>query len=131
MITRFLISFLAATATSTAATPPTPKVTSISYSGNGCPQGGVAVSLATLNGTSLLTIFDGTSLRPVIGPSTGAMDRRKTCYIVARIDIDRGWKLRINNRGTDVKGYMPLPEDISYEFMAEYSDDRQLGYSVS
>jgi len=111
----FLSSVLAVpTAKSTADTPPKPTLSNVKVAGTACPQGSVST---TLYSDYLGTWFDSFS----IYPGQSVAESRKTCVLYMDLTVAPEYAIRINEKGTDVSGYLVLPDEgYSAQFRITY-----------
>ncbi|KAF2466411.1 uncharacterized protein BDR25DRAFT_377543 [Lindgomyces ingoldianus] len=103
---------------------PRPTITNFTYFGAGCPSGTVSTALYAINSTTgsyqVYTYLD--SFTPWAGPHFAIKDSRKICTVNLEVGIAQGWKVRTNNGGSDVKGYlMLLDEKVTGTWRANYS----------
>ena len=103
---------------------PRPSISNLTLSGNGCPSGSVVTELHTINSTTgsyqVANYLD--SFTPYIGPLTTVKDRNKNCVVNLNISLPLGWRVRVNNGGGDVLGYLDLPDKITTgAWKAKYS----------
>lgn len=81
-------------------------ITSMTYSGSGCPVGSVSTS-KSLDSTVLTQGFDAFML--YIGPGTRPSDRSKNCIVDISFDVRAGdnacGKVVVNRRGLDLSGF--------------------------
>jgi hypothetical protein len=84
--------------------PPGVYFGSVSYGGNGCPQGTVSALFAP-DRSSFTLLFD--SYVASAGPGVPITEGRKACQIAADIRVPQGWQYSIVN--VDYRGYVALP----------------------
>lgn len=95
-------------ADSTVDTPPKATLTNVVFTGNGCPSGKATYTLSP-DTTRLVTYFD--DFTAYIGPGTKPADHRKNCVLTMDISVPPEWAVRVNDKGTDITGYLDLPDN--------------------
>jgi len=89
---------------------PEPSIISVKYTGNGCPRNAASYSTSTLDPSSNLIklIHYLNEFTPVYGAGIALRDGQKQCLATVDIVVDAAYKLRVNNFGTNVNGYVRL-----------------------
>jgi len=95
---------------------PNAKANSLTYTGNGCPQGSVAFVINESN-----TVTGLEAMQPSMGPGTTVKDQKKECTVTLDMSVDAGWKYRVNGLNTTFKGVMPLDKGWTLTFQAKYA----------
>lgn len=118
------------TIASTAETPPKPTLTNALSTGSGCPSGTLHyyfyTGTADPNGTYRLTT-ELDAFTPYTGPATRPADRSKNCMFTATLSVPPEWAIRVNEKGTDVKGYMSNSDrGYTLTFRAQYVIDEAM-----
>ncbi|KAK3692959.1 hypothetical protein B0T22DRAFT_486772 [Podospora appendiculata] len=119
----YLLLLLIATV-SVSATP-APTITSMTYSGNGCPQGSVTARVvldtdaSDNNKFKLVAFFADNKLQPILGPDIPISgNKRRQCQVHYRVVLDPAFRLHINARGIDLVGYVPLVAGLKFQLAA-------------
>ncbi|KAF1992899.1 hypothetical protein P154DRAFT_540849 [Amniculicola lignicola CBS 123094] len=103
---------------------PRPSISNLKFSGNGCPSGSVATALYTVYNTtgSYQVVNTLDSFTPYIGPGTAVRDWSKKCLVNLDISLPLEWRARVNNGGSDVRGFLDLADkDTTGAWKAKYS----------
>ena len=87
-----------------------PTITNVRYAGNGCPRNTASHSASELNTTSnsIKLIHYLNEFTPTYGANVAAREAQKLCIPSIEITVDPAYKLRVNNIGTSVNGYVRL-----------------------
>lgn len=103
--------------------PPIPTVSNTrAFTGNGCPPETVSSYTSQMDPTTGLFYVTNSldKLMPYTGPGTSINDRTKKCTISFNITVPEGWKLRVNNNGTEFMGYLRLTSTDTARLKVEY-----------
>ena len=111
-----------------------PKVilTTLNYTGKGCPSGSIYSSILQYqnrdphNSTFLWTTID--RFQPFVGPGISPRDSVQNCSIYFNVSFSEPqWKLWVNQNGMDVRGYSPMDTGTTLTVRAwyEWVDIRQ------
>ena len=115
-----LLTTLTTTTTTTLAlalpstAPPLPTLTPTTYSGSACPSDGLTLTLGapstapsnTSTSSSAALTFTLSNFLPGFG-SFGASLRM--CNVAVLVSVEKGWRVRVNDRGTTARGEADLP----------------------
>lgn len=114
---RFFAGLLALPAVALAAAPPAEQITisSVSHSGNGCPQGSVS-STMNLEKTIITLGFD--RFQTYIGPGTSVLDRTKNCQIHVNLKYPSGFSFAVVD--SVYHGFALLESGVTSDFLSTY-----------
>ncbi|KAF2012819.1 hypothetical protein BU24DRAFT_412141 [Aaosphaeria arxii CBS 175.79] len=99
---------------------PQPKLEDIAYWGSACPDGGLSMVVGPVNPTTnsaLLTFTLSNFLPTLEGPFGSSL---RMCNIVSHVTVEKGWKMKINSRGTTAQGNAVLPGNATMFFRSTY-----------
>ncbi|KAF1972048.1 hypothetical protein BU23DRAFT_555555 [Bimuria novae-zelandiae CBS 107.79] len=97
---------------------PAPSITNITYWGSACPENGLSYSLTSPNSTSTpfttntstsMLSFELSNFAPNFGSFGSSL---RMCNAVAFLQVQGGWKVVVNGRGTTAKGAVELGEGV-------------------
>ncbi|KEZ40756.1 Secreted protein [Scedosporium apiospermum] len=114
---RFLTGLLAFPAVVLATGPPADQITisSVTHSGNGCPQG--SVSSIFNNDKTIITLgFD--QFQTYIGPGTSIQDRSKNCQIHLNLKYPSGFSFAVVD--SVYHGFALLESGVTGDFLSTY-----------
>jgi hypothetical protein len=92
---------------------PIPAISIDAYSGTACPQGTVEAFISSTGSPGsyrLVTVFKSATVWP---PAAGiiASQVSKNCALQLDVQLPKGWMYSVNSAGTDVQGYLWLPDE--------------------
>ncbi|KAK3333087.1 hypothetical protein B0T19DRAFT_116105 [Cercophora scortea] len=100
-------------ATVSVSATPAPNITSITHSGNGCPQGFLTGRVVPDTDAA------NNKLQPILGPDipiTG--NKRRNCQVHYRVALSSAYRMHVNAQGIDLVGYVPLVAGLKYQLYA-------------
>jgi len=90
-------------------------IKSVSFSGNGCPQGSVSTSIST---DKTVVTFGFDSFQTYIGPGTAVADRTKNCQLHLNLAYPGGFNFAVVD--STYHGYAQLDSGVTGSFLSTY-----------
>jgi hypothetical protein len=119
-LTTVVLSFAsAATALVQREPAPVPKISNIQYWGSACPDGGLDAVIGAVDATTNVAplSFKLANFLPVLGSFGSTL---RMCNIVSNITVDKGWKVKVNARGTTAQGNADVPQNATMFLRSTY-----------
>jgi len=123
------LSLLALAALSAVALADNPIINSLSFSGNGCPQGTVKFSEVKYNGSTTWIYFDVQNFTTAIGSGSSVYDHTKNCQLHASFDLGDDWSVAAVGYQAAGKAY--LESGVTATWFATYYDSEDASNTVT